>query len=97
MLPELSEDVYVIVYVPSAFVLTVPATRTALVPSMASVAVAPGSVYVPPNVTDIGFAPFRVMTGADASTFVPPVPLGISLKGIEKLEISPLTPIVLIL
>ena len=65
--PEASVDVYVIVYAPSVFVFTSPVVTTTTVPE-ASVAVAPASVYVPPNSTVAGLSPVTVTTGAVVST-----------------------------
>ena len=56
---EASVAVYVIVYAPNTDVSTVPAEVTVTVSK--SVAVAPASVYVPPN-SAVGFVPVTVIT-----------------------------------
>ena len=42
--------------------------RPLMIPSTSSVAVAPGSVYVPPTGSTIGLSPSSVMEGAVTST-----------------------------
>ena len=53
---------------PTTAVFTVPVTVTESVPSITSVAVAPGSVNVLFTVNSMLEAPLRVMTGASVST-----------------------------
>ena len=55
-------------YVPTAWVLTVPDGVAANEPAQLSAAAAPGSAYVPWSSTMTGFAPLSVMTGLVVST-----------------------------
>ena len=63
VLPEASEALYVIVYVPTVEVSTVPLDVT-----VPSVVVAPASVYVVPSSTLAGLVPVTVTTGSIVST-----------------------------
>ena len=67
VLPEGSVPVYVIVYVPTTSVFTVPEEETATAPPR-SEPVAPASVYEAPNSTVAGLSPVTDMTGAVVST-----------------------------
>ena len=58
--PAASVAVYVMVYVPTVLVSTVPVDVTVSPPS----AVAPASAYVDPFSTVAGLSPFSVITGA---------------------------------
>ena len=70
MFPESSLIEYVIVYVPTVFVSTLPDAIASRVPSHeASVAVAPASVQVPPNST-VSVPDVTVTTGAVVSSTV---------------------------
>ena len=64
---EASVEVYVNVYEPTVSVSTVPDVETVTDPDK-SVAVAPASVYVPPNSTDTVELPVTLTTGAVVST-----------------------------
>jgi hypothetical protein len=67
VLPELSVALYAIVYDPTVEVFTVPVEVTVRVPSTASIAVAPASVYDAPSSTVAGLFPNTVITGTVVS------------------------------
>jgi len=66
--PAASVAVYVIVFVPTTFVSTVPVMTGVIGPSTVSLAVAPGSAYAVPKRCVIVDSPDNVIAGAVVST-----------------------------